>query len=197
MDIDQQLLTEIARKATDSSSRALSVLADKEVTVKTTQVTSLQLDKLTDMISGKPGLQIVAFSQLISGINGAALLIMEHDDTLRLVDTLMKNPEGTTKILSNIDRSAIKETLNILSNSQLTTLAKDLGITINVMPPGMISREQIAQVLDYLASHQGESTELIVFETALAITGQEIQITMLIAFGSELAAIIDHKEDAS
>ena len=195
MKIDQQLLSEIAGKATESSSRALSLLLGQEVEVKTTQASYLAIDKLVDLVHGQEGSQIVAFSQLISGVKGAAFLVMNNEEALRLVDALMKKPTGTTKVLEDLDKSAIRETLNILSNSQLTALAKDLGITVSVMPPSLITRERIADVLDYLAAQQGDDAELIVFETSLVVTGQESQVTMFIIFDGNLSGVINDKEN--
>lgn len=197
MTVDQQLLSSIAASATQSSSRALSLLVGKEVTVKTTQAHYLPLDKLLEMINAQGQEKVVAFSQLISGVDGAALLILSHDAALNLVDTLMRRPAGTTQVLADIETSAIKETLNILSNSQLTALARDLGITINVMPPSMISVERISQVLEYLAAHQKEHAEIIAFETSLTVTDQESQVTMFIIFDGGLAGIIANKEEAA
>lgn len=197
MKIDQELLGKISSKATESSSRALSLLIGQDVVVKTTQASYLPIDRLVDLVHGQQGSEIVAFSQLISGVKGAAFLVMDHEHALRLVDALMKKPRGTTTQLADIDKSAIRETLNILSNSQLTALAEDLGITVSVMPPSLITRERIADVLDYLASHQGETTELIVFETSLEVTGQESQVTMFIVFDGNLSAVVDGKEEMS
>lgn len=194
MTVNQDLLANIAASATQSSSHALSLLVGKEVTVRTTQAHYLPLDKLLGMIDNQGKTNIVAFSQLISGVDGAALLILSRDDALSLVDTLLRRPAGTTKVLADIDTSAIKETLNILSNSQLTALARDLGITINVMPPSMISIERISQVLNYLSANQQNHTEIIAFETSLVVTGQESQVTMFIIFDGGLAGIIASKE---
>lgn len=192
--INSALLVRAAQKATKSSSHALSLLVGDEVTVRATQASHLPLDKLVSLIARQEETRVIAFSQLLSGVKGAALLIMSQTDALRLVDSLTKQPMGTTQTVGDIEKSAIKETLNILSNSQLTALAKDLGITVNVLPPNLISRGRIAEVLDYLASHKGKDTEIVVFETSLSVAGQASQVTMFIAFDGELAGIVEPRE---
>lgn len=196
MKLEPEVLADVAQKATESSSRALSVLVGEEVTVKTTQASYLSLDSLANLVTQQEGMNIVAFSQLMSGIKGAALLIMGHEDSLHLVDALLQKPVGTTKILGDMEKSAIKETLNILSNSQITSLTKNLGVTINVMPPNLITQEHVASVLDYLATQQGEEAEVVAFETSLVTTGQACQVTMFIVFDTELANIIAQQEQA-
>jgi chemotaxis protein CheY-P-specific phosphatase CheC len=196
MKLEPEVLADVAQKATQSSSRALSVLVGEEVTVKTTQASYLSLDSLADLVTSQEGMNIVAFSQLISGIKGAALLIMGHEDSLHLVDALLQKPLGTTKVLGDMEKSAIKETLNILSNSQITSLTKNLGVTINVMPPNLITQEHVASVLDYLAAQQGEEAKVVAFETSLITTGQTCQVTMFLVFDAELANIIAQQEQA-
>lgn len=195
MKINPDVLKQAAERATQDASQALSTLVGHEVTATTTLASYLPLNKLVILATNEKKHQIVAFSQLISGIKGAALLVMDYADALLLVDSLLKRPAGTTTNLAKIEESAIKEMLNILSNSQLTALAKQLHITVNVLPPHMISPERIGHALDYLTSHEGENADIVVFETSLVVTGQASQVAMFIVFDGKLVTIIEGEEE--
>ena len=190
MSIDLNILNQSANQGSLSASKALSVMTNRQIEVETSKVSSTSLDKLVEMVSEVDPHQVVAYSQLISGLSGVALLVLDRNDALNLIDILTNKKPGETIVLKELDRSAIKETLNILSNSHLTALASKLGVTVNLAPPSLISKERIATIIDYIAKELGESKEVVVFETRLLVKEASTKINLYLIFGTHLSGIL-------
>lgn len=108
-----------------------------------------------------------------------------------LVDLLNQQEVGTTGILKDIDRSAIKETLNILSNSYMTALSETAHLDLGLGVPNMITIERMKDIVDTLVV-KGSKTddEAIIFETVLVITEHKIKASLYLLFNKELVELI-------
>lgn len=187
MKIKPEILSRAGEKGADSASKALTMLLNKEVMVEASKVKALLLGKFEGLIGMPEHHQVVAFAQVLTGAPGVVLMVLSRSDALNLVDILLGKKVGETKVLQEMDRSAVKETLNILSNSHITALAESLGITIEVSVPQLISPQRISQVIEYLAEKVGEEQEVVVFETRLMVKEIQNKVNLFIIFGSGLA----------
>jgi chemotaxis protein CheY-P-specific phosphatase CheC len=179
MNINQSLLAQAGEKGAQNATKALSVLIGKEVKVEIINMKMSLLDDLIKEMQSQEAYRIIAYSQLITGVSGAVFMIMNRKDALLLVDSLTNKKSGETKILQAFDQDAIKETLNIVSNSYITALVEDLGITTIVEPPTLITSQRITETVKKIV--QGNE-EIVDFETKLTITDIQSDINLFILF---------------
>ena len=158
-------------------SEAFAMLAKGEVKVTSAEVVVEDKDALLEKILSREASSVIAYSQLMSDINGLALLMLTREDALTLVDILNQREVGTTGVLMEIDRSAIKETLNILSNTQLTALSKMADENLGLGVPYMMPLNNLKLVLSKIKEAQKNKTpvemqcSLPEFERSLQLQG--------------------------
>jgi chemotaxis protein CheY-P-specific phosphatase CheC len=116
---------------------------------------------------------------------GKVIAYCPLDQAKELVDLLLKRPIGTTKDLDgDKERSALKETLNIVGNSFLTSIANINNDTFQSKPPVLIGSSGIDLVINDLLNSTEES-DYIYFKNVLQVTKLAIQMSIFIAIPSE------------
>jgi len=122
-------LQEINKKAALNTSRALSKLIDRPVGVEISNATVKKMEKLSPLIDPEDIVAVI-YLPITGGLKGASLLIFPKETAFTLSDLLMKREPGTTKKLTELDKSALKEVGNILSGNYFTTLSNMLQVKI-------------------------------------------------------------------
>lgn len=122
-------LQEINEKAALNTSRALSKLTDRRVNVEISKATVKKMEKLSPLIDPE---EMVAgiYLPITGGLKGASLLIFPQETAFTLSDLLMKREPGSTRKLTELDKSALKEVGNILSGNYFTILSNILQVKI-------------------------------------------------------------------
>lgn len=122
-------LEEINKQASLNASRALSKLINKQVDIEITKVEVKDVSKLSPLIGPE---EIVAgvYLPLTGDIEGAALLIFPKESAFSLSDLLVRRPPGSTRKLTDLDESALKEVGNIISGNYFTVFSNTLRVKI-------------------------------------------------------------------
>jgi chemotaxis protein CheC len=127
-------LQEINNKAALSASGALSKLIGRQVKMNITMADIRDVGELSPIIAPE---EIVAgvYLPVTGEIAGAALLIFPKESAFNLSDLLVRREPGTTRKLTGLDESALKELGNIVCGSYLTVLSNALQVkTIGQVP---------------------------------------------------------------
>jgi len=135
IDIKDVELQAIATQREKQASNALSMLAKRSVTVKTVEARAARDTDVQEALEAIKERMTIAYSQILSGLSGMSFLALSRDDALQLVDLFNGREKGTTLIMQEIDRSTIKETLNILANAYVTELANKMETVIRLDTP--------------------------------------------------------------
>jgi chemotaxis protein CheY-P-specific phosphatase CheC len=108
-----------------------------------------------------------------------------------LVDILNKQEDGTTRILKEIDRSAIKEMLNILSNSYANAIAEASEIELKIDIPSMITVTRLQGIISQAFRFNAGQMEglSIIFETTLTIANKKIRVGLFLIFNENFAKL--------
>jgi chemotaxis protein CheY-P-specific phosphatase CheC len=128
-------LEEMARKGAKSASSALSKLIDQEVVIHTLHVRSVPIEQVSQFIA-KPETDVINIALELSGdVYGYIMLIYENQSALNVVDFLAKRSLGQTKELSELDKSALMESGNIIAGAFLTEISNYLSVNMIELPP--------------------------------------------------------------
>lgn len=122
-------LEQINKEAAEQASGALSKLIDRPVEVTISKAEVKKVENLSPLI-GTEDMVAGIYLPVTGEISGAALLIFPKDTAFMLSDLLVKREPGTTRKLTPLDESALKEVGNIISGNYLTVLANMLEIKI-------------------------------------------------------------------
>jgi chemotaxis protein CheC len=78
----------------------------------------------------------VAF-HVVGDASARILFWLTRKSALELVDVLLRNPAGTTKVLNDLGNSTIKETGNILASTYLNGLSEFCGLLLLPSVPAL------------------------------------------------------------
>ncbi len=189
------LSPEVIQQAADAGSKkiaaAFSRLSGSPVDVTVSRAVPVPLAESLKKLGEPHEHSIVVYAQLLEGIPGASVLLLSRDNALVLVDLLNQKEPGTTAVMKDIDRSAIKETLNILSNSYMNSLSESANLNIGLDVPNMLSPARFSTIIEELVEKDaGENDTAVLFETVLTITEHRIDAVFSLLFNERLAALI-------
>lgn len=116
---------------------ALSQLIGRKIMVAVTKVRVVSLEEYIKLIGEPDSLIIGVFLRVLGDVQGAILLVLLREPALTLVDVLMNQKIGSTRILGEIEQSALKEAGSILSGSYLNALSELAHFTLIPSVPKM------------------------------------------------------------
>ena len=190
MVFDKEVLQKAATLGSQEASFAFAKLSSERVSISVSEVTFVSPTEVSEsMAFYEKSMPIVAYAQMITGVEGVSVFAMTRDEALNFVDLLNNKPIGTTGILMDIDRSAIKETLNIISNAFLTSLAKHSDITLFFSDPHLITTPKLNEIFGKLDKSQDS---IIIFKTELEIAQHNIKAQLFLLFDSQLSNILNN-----
>ena len=122
-------LKEISKKAAENASKGLSKLIGQKVSVEVISAEIKNARELSPIIGPE---EVVAgiYLPITGEVKGAALLIFPKETALNLSDLLVKRSVGTTRKLTELDESALKEVGNIISGNYFTVLSNMLQVKL-------------------------------------------------------------------
>ena len=172
-------LEQINKEAAERASAALSKLIDRSVEIGISKAQVKKVENISPLIGNE---EVVAgiYLPVTGEINGAALLIFPRETAFILSDLLVKRPPGTTRKLTKLDESALKEVGNIITGVYLTALHDFCGVNIYPSIP-CVAVDMINSILDeslVRLSAQLQSTFLI--ENRFIIDEKKIRTFLLI-----------------
>lgn len=191
MGISKELLQRASDTGSQEASRAFSKLSGEDVKVTVSVAELLSYGFLAESIKPKEEKAVITYTQTIEGMKGIAILTIGREEALALVDLLNKRDVGTTGVLLDLDRSAIKETLNIISNAFLNALAKLTKQSLIIGLPYMMTASHIQQVIHRLKKESvGKGESAVVFKTFLEISKHKIEAQLYVIFDQNIVDIL-------
>jgi chemotaxis protein CheY-P-specific phosphatase CheC len=192
MNFDKKTLISAAEAGSKESSKAFSKLSGEQVTVSFSEVEFVSFEEISDKVAKDEASPIIAYVQLIKEISGVSILSITREQALIFVDLLNKKPVGSTGVLMDIDRSAIKETLNILSNSFLNALSKKASIKMITSDPHIVPSKDLSYVFSKAKEKANSKDEKVVlFKTALVIAKYKIKAELYLIFNGKLLELFE------
>jgi chemotaxis protein CheC len=130
-------LEKMAQNGAEGASEALSKLINQKTQISTVQVRATPIEKVSDFIAD-PDAMVTAVRMALSGdVFGNIMLIYPEQSALNIADMLSKRPLGTVKDIDELDKSALKESGNIISGAFLTAISNYLDINMIESTPNL------------------------------------------------------------
>lgn len=190
MNVNQAELTQAGQTGSLKVSQAFSRFSGQPVKVMATEAKLIPIREiLTSLQTSEEKAVIVSAQVISSGLPGAAIMVMARGQALRFVDLMTGKPRGTTGVMMENDRSAVKETLNILSNSYLGALSELSRQKLLTTIPHIMMAGNLQAILEQ--SFAGRDGQAILFKTVLFIAAQEVELTLFMVFSDKLAELLN------
>lgn len=167
-DSQKQSLAVIFSRGAADASDALSRWLGRQLTVAVNSIDQVDLNEAVEVLG--PGETLVAACpmELSGALSGQLILVFEDRSGLATVDLLLHQPIGTTRVWEELERSAAKETANIVACAYLNSLSIHLppaangpggaGAPLLPGPPGF-RHEFAASLLEFALMDQACSSD--------------------------------------
>jgi len=187
----EHVLTEMVKKASKKASLALLKLSSEKVSVEFAKAKIGKIQKIFSHMD--PELMVAGVYLPITGdIKGASILVFPKKIAYDLCDELNGRKMGTTRQLSELDKSTLKEVGNILCGSLLTVFSNTLKIKIIENVPEF-SFDMLGAVVDQIVAQFVQKAEdVILVEIRFGFEHVKIKGHILLIFETkEIKSIID------
>ncbi len=174
-------MQEINKKAAMKASEALSKLIDRPVNVTIPGAEVKKVQELSPVIDSEDIVAGIHMS-VTGDLTGAALLIFPKETAFTLCDLLVKRKPGTTRKLSKLDKSALKEVGNILSGNYLAVMSNTLKIKLIEHVPDFSFDMFGAIVSQIISKFAQEAEKTLIIEIEFAFKPIKIKGYLFLLF---------------
>jgi chemotaxis protein CheC len=135
--IRHDILQETGNIGAAHAATALGQLLERTVMISVTDVREAAAADIGGL-AGDPEALVAGVAFHVVGDASARILFwLPRRSALELVDTLLRNPVGTTKALNDLGNSTVKETGNILASAYLNGLSEFCGLLLLPSVPAL------------------------------------------------------------
>jgi chemotaxis protein CheC len=145
------LLNRSTEAAAKGASNVFSKWIGTPVEVKMDLVESIPF---AEIVSRSEPLEPVSFGlalQLTGDLEGTLLFLIRETTGYELIDALLKQKRGTTLQITDMGRSVLKETGNIVGSSFINSLVKELALDLVVPGPPVLLHDMTQSLLESVA----------------------------------------------
>ena len=173
-------MAEIIGGGVNNAVVGLSQMAGQDIKVTSMKVKKVPVKDIPHLFGGPEALIIAVYLEISGKANGHMVVIYEPDVAFDLIDLLLGQPNGTTKELSDMERSTLGEVGNIMGSFFLNYISDTTGHRFMPSPPAVMM-DMAGAVLDAtLANILAYSDETYVMETVFGTNDRQVSGTFLV-----------------
>jgi len=173
-EIQVDALKEVGNVGAGHAATALSQLLKKKIMISVPQVKILKLQEVENLLGDSNTLVAGIIMNVLGDVTAKILLLLTRESALSLADMLLQNPVGTTKVLSEVGNSAIKETGNILAGAYMNALNEFLGLLLLPSVPSLVFDISGAILNSLSEGFEGISTHILSIETQFSEANEKV-----------------------
>jgi chemotaxis protein CheC len=190
---DLELLHQLFASATHDASAAMCRWTSGLITLSLDEVCELPLEQVCSKLDFGDDLLTMIVLSLPGDIGGELILTFDEENGRQLASSLLGRPVCTTPEWSELEKSALNETGNILGCAYLNALTRLIGLELVPSPPYFI-QDYGASVLEQALMAQAMNSDLaLICRTAFHRQGEELNWCV---FFIPTAGMRRHMEDA-
>jgi len=158
-------LEKMAQEGAANASKSLSKLIDQEVEIQALSVRALPVEKISEIIGSPEEIVATIIMEVRGEVDGNIMLIYPQQSAINVADLLAKRELGTTTQLNELDKSALKESGNIISGAFLSAISNYLSINMVESIPD-IATDMLKATIDFVLARfaEKEISEAVAFE---------------------------------
>ena len=158
-------LKEVGNIGTGHAATALSQLIKKKIMITVPTARIIDIKDVPNLLGDSNSIVAGIVMNVLGDITAKILLLLTRESALSLADMLLQKPVGTSKVLSEVGNSAIKETGNIVSGAYMNALNEFLGLMLLPSVPSLVF-DIAGAILGSLAEgFEGMSQKILSVET--------------------------------
>ncbi|MDD5773901.1 MAG: chemotaxis protein CheC [bacterium] len=166
-------LREIVSIGAGNAATALSQMLNKKINIEVPKVNFSTIEKAVELFGDAEALVIAIYLQLLGDATGVILFPFFKKDACKLVGLLLGRVKQTN-VLSDMEQSALKETMTIISGAYLSAMAKLLKMKFLVSSPALAEDMAGAIIDNILIETSKEADHVILVETEFTVVDEKI-----------------------
>lgn len=165
---------EVGNVGAGHAATALSQLIKKKVMISVPEVKIIKLSEVENILGDSNSLVAGIIMNVLGDVTAKILLLLTRESALSLADMLLQNQPGTTKVLSEVGNSAIKETGNILAGAYMNALNEFLGMLLLPSVPSLVYDVAGAILTTLSEGFEGMSSHILSIETQFSEANDKV-----------------------
>ena len=186
-------LREVANIGAGHAATALSQMTSRKIMIDVPEVSIRRLEEAAELIGPPDTIVASVLMHMMGDLTGRTLLVLPEDSARRLCRILLRRDDVGERF-SEMERSTITETGNILCSAYLNALSDFMGMMLVPSVPALVI-DQSGAVLTTAYLNFGHARDYVIcVETAFRIAGTEEPLFgqfILMPDAASLAAIFD------
>ncbi|MFH1791258.1 MAG: chemotaxis protein CheC [Candidatus Omnitrophota bacterium] len=134
-EVQKSALLEAGNIGAGHAAIALSQLMGKKIMIAIPSIEILETSDVSGVMGGGDKTFIQVCLKVLGDAEGIMVFTIEDTRAMTLCDVVMGQAPGTTKILGEIEQSAMKEVGSIVASSYLNALSEMTGLSLLVSTP--------------------------------------------------------------
>jgi len=148
-DVQRDALKEIGNVCSGNAATALSQLLNKKITIVVPKIHFLPIEKVPAAVGGADKLVVGLVLRVLGDLPSTILFVFSQRDALNLTALMTAKPISNGSVITEVERSALKEIGVILANAYLGALSSFVGMGLVPCVPEIIV-DMAGAMVDYL-----------------------------------------------
>lgn len=148
-DIQKDALREIGSICAGNAATALSQLLDRKIAITVPSIRFLPIEEVPQAVGGTDKLVVGLMLRVLGDLPSNIIFIFSQHDALTLASLMTGKPMSESRVISDIERSALKEVGVILANAYLGALGSFVGLGLVPTVPELIM-DMAGAIVDYI-----------------------------------------------
>ncbi|MBP7791586.1 MAG: chemotaxis protein CheC [Candidatus Goldbacteria bacterium] len=168
-------LKEVGNIGAGHAATALSQMVNKKkIMITVPEVKVVEKDKIFNYTDEPDALSTGVIMNVLGDVVSKIIMLIKKESALYLADLLLKKKPGTSKLLTEMENSAVKEIGNILSGAYMNALNEFLGLMLLPSVPNLVFDTSAAILTAVLDSFEDVSSKILSIETQFIETNEKI-----------------------
>ena len=148
-EIQKDALKEIGNICAGNAATALSQLLNKKISIVVPRILFMPIEEVPDVVGGADKLVVGLILRVLGDIPSHILFIFSQKDALALAAFMTQKPVSDGKVITELERSALKEIGVILANAYIGALSAFVGMGLVPSVPELIA-DMAGAIVDYI-----------------------------------------------
>lgn len=183
-------LRTVAVNSAYTASRALSKWFKRGVRLTSDGFESVPISEVAACACGPEEPVIAAHMHLDGDLEGSVLLVFPEKTALSLVDLMIGAPDGTSKVLSELESSCIQETGNIVGSAFTNCLATWLKVECIPASPTVVHDLAIAVIEPLLVEQAAIGDTALMSKTEFELDGHQLDWAFLLLPSADALSVM-------
>lgn len=152
-------LKEVGNIGTAHAATALSQVVNKKIMISVSKIEVVPVAKLAQTFGGPSTLAAVSRIHVLGDIKGDILLALRKKEAYNFADIIKGQPLGSTSVLDDFDKSALKETGCLLAASYLQAIGDFLKLSVIPSVP-VLMIDKMGEILDKVCTELAKRVDV-------------------------------------